>query len=176
MTELYDDAAPAEGTASHLSQLMGLRALFGPRDAGQQRFATGAEDNMAILQRIELSSSEEGSVFSALVDYPSWLTEDFLDIAGVVHVEAIMGGQVHTEISYAGIMHAEDVDETGDTVRLEIAPMYSPATLLARWPEAKAKNIKGVISQHMIGGAARACVGLWVYLGKLENPPSTRGR
>jgi hypothetical protein len=171
MTDLYGDAAPAEGTASYLSQLMGLKTRYESRNGGQQRFATGAEDNMAILQKIKLGSDEEGSVFSALVDYPDWLTEDFLDIAGVVHVEAIVGGQVQTEISYAGIMHAEDVDDTGDTVRLEIAPMYSQAMLLARWPGAKAPNIKGVISQHMIGGVPRACVGLWVNLGKLENPP-----
>jgi len=161
------------GNPEYLAQLLKLEQRFVMR-VDRQRYVGAGEEKRLDTGRVAVLNMRPVVVVE--LNFPDWLHEDLYDVSAVILTTAIVDGRLASEAVFAGIERVEDLDESGDRIRLEITPMFGEAPMLARWPDATFPVVDGVFSLETLAGEARAVLGISVYLGKLNNPPTTLSR
>lgn len=161
------------GNPEYLVQLLKLEQRFVTR-ADSQRYVAVGDKKRLDTGRVAIVNMRPIVVVE--LNFPDWLHEDLYDVPAVILTTAIIDGRLASEAVFAGIERVEDLDESGDRIRLEITPMFGEAPMLACWPDAKFPVVDGVFSLETLAGEARAVLGISVYLGGLNNPPTVLTR
>lgn len=162
----------------YLASLETMAEKLVPRQRqSDHRYAMTCTTTEDVFSRIKTANAVwvDGEIqIEFLLAYQDWLNGQLLDAAVVIQTWGDIDGRRQYETIDATVLSAEDADESGDTMTVQVGALFSQTPLLNLWDQANPVNrgIEGVITLWTVNGRPRVVLGLDVYLGKVESPPT----
>ena len=180
MQTAWSNAMPTNTPTAIKDELGGpneMAKALSPRSWVKNRLVMSNTDNdtFSLIPTANAVCEDGQTQIEFPLAYEDWMSDRLLNAAVVIKTWGDIDGKRQIETTYAAVLSVEDTDDSGDMMAVQVCGLFSRTPLLNRWDQANPakRSIKGVITLWQVSGRPRVVLGLDVYLGEINYPPTS---